>query len=212
MPKGIAGRGIGGRAAAGGRQVAARYRPPLSKVVAAYRKGPGSGVIVSPPFVTVAEAWLIGGGGASGDGFRGAGGGAAVYKRWMAPAVSAYPYTVGGGGIGTLSGGDTQIAGGAAILVAGGGQGVVNTGPTGIGGIASGGDINRNGGSGGQSGGPGGGAAGASGGGAAGFGDVGPDDLVGGRGGGIAPGGGGNAGGSGGEGKLVMIFTRVGLP
>jgi hypothetical protein len=138
-------------------------------LVSIHDPAPGtSGNIVLP--TTYAEyhciAYLEGGGASGGSGFSpsnagsGGGGGAAAIKQFRAKAGQVLPYAVGDGGALTSGGppgndgGDTTLTIGSATVTAGGGKRGLSTNldPGGAGGIATGGDLNRNGGRGGAGG------------------------------------------------------------
>jgi hypothetical protein len=204
----------------------------------------GSGVVTARrACVALIFAWAPGGSGGS-DG-SGAGGGAALFKRVYLPRGAALSYSIGAPGAGVSSssngndGGDTTVTlPSGQVLTAGGGKAgtVADPAAGGLGGVATGGDINRRGGDGGryQSGslglsgspgqGAGAGAGGAAnsnrggGGGGAGLADL-LSDLIGGGGSdasgvssaaGSAPGGGSGGGqsasGNGGAGKVIIVL------
>jgi hypothetical protein len=210
-----------------GQRMAAKA--PNSRVPAGFSRGPGSGTITLPSYPCTVEVWLWGGGGGTGGGQGGAGGAAATYKRFRNQPGYAMAYIVGAGGSTSGSdGGDSTITvPGGKILTAGGGKGVPSGDVGFSGGVATNGDLNRNGGRGGamgaagaagDHGGAGGaGATGGGGGGAGGFGET-PDLFFGGSGAGaapsaapgVAPGGGAGATSSaGGDGHLYVICTRI---
>lgn len=196
---------------------------PRNCIALIYLKGPG------------------GSGGANGSGATGAGGGAALFKLVRMTATQALNYAlgvVGAGVVATSDGNDatdsTVTLPNGQVLTAGGGKKGLQlfTAPGGKGGVATGGDINRNGADGGtgnggvngQSAAPGGGAGGAGSGGGnlggggaqAGFGDI-ATLLAGGNGGqagGGSPGEGGGSGAhsgnsaDGGAPKLFVLLIR----
>jgi hypothetical protein len=226
-----------GKFPAGGRNPALGIRKDVSgavlEVVGVVDASSGTGSITAAKTCT-ALIYLGGAGGSGADdttNAAGGGGGAAVFKRMRLAKGQTLSYSVGAAGAAVNAssghdGGDTTVTlPNGLTLTAGGGK----AGPTGVvnggaGGIATGGDINRNGGAGGSgsggsgaSGGIGGGAGGAGGsgsnrgggGGGAGFSDV--ASFFNGAGGGQGGGGGGVGGGSyGGGGGSINLTSGAG--
>lgn len=213
-----------------------RRRAISPEILAAYEFPSGSGEIaITRPLVALIYAWGGGASGASGDGgATGSGGGAALYARVLLNTSDRIVYSIGAGGAGVAggaggnNGGDTQVTiPGKRTMIAGGGK--ASAGGR-LGGVATGGDINRSGGAGGTAGSAGeagefGGAGGSpsgvnsGGGGSGGFSDLGSTLLDGGAGGngssavaGKYPGGGtggvvsASTSGAGGNGRLVVVL------
>lgn len=183
-----------------------------------------SGMIVAPKScVALIYAWGPGGSGCAGTGSPGGGGGGgAVYKRVRLSARQSITYACGVRGVPVTDDGNVQpgndttdttvtLPSGAVVTAGGGKKG--NGGAPGVGGVASGGDLNRSGANGFGSGGT-----------AAGFADLVPG-LAGGAGGalggngsaGSAAGGGGGAGsggmgsisGAGANGRVLIMLVRT---
>lgn len=223
-----------------GQSMAAKKKVPAVTPIAVI-----DSAVTASPYIATRKCWAFvyatgagaGGGPQGGNDASGGGGGAALFKKLRLNPGQSISWTVGAGGLGGtgigngFDGGDTVVTAQTLTpLVAGGGKrGLHGVTPVsgGLGGIATGGDINRSGGGGGADGSNGGAATGGGtggvgatheggGGGAAGFSETGLL-LKGGNGGdqntigsASAPGGGSGADGGDGAAGRVWIFIFSG--
>lgn len=189
---------------------------------------PGTYLYLAPNARCQVEAFMWAGSTSNSTGNGGAGGGEAVYKKFISGALQQIPITVAAGGQNGNPGNPTTLTlPNGVVITANPGLVVAGGSTAGAGGSGGNGDLNRSGGAGGtissagaagQFGGAGGLAGGGGqggGGGSGGFSDFG--DILGGAGGaglaaGFSPGGGGGGQGGlakGGDGQIIMIFTRL---
>jgi hypothetical protein len=150
MSRSLASKSIGGRSGIGRRQIATAYlkAKAVPLPLAAKKFSSASGIITTtwqPGIQGTALIFIVGSGGCGPSGGNGGGGGSALFAAVSLQGNEIFSVTTSQNvGTAQADGSDTIVQVGGRMLVAGGGKG------SGVGGIATGGDINRTGGAGGS--------------------------------------------------------------